>query len=522
MSAGLSGTDLARALRAAADHLAAAAASIDAINVYPVPDGDTGSNMAATFRAAVAAINDESSAALVLKAVARGALYGARGNSGVILSQALRGLAALEGSPTVLGAADVKVGLEGAADAAYASMSQPQEGTMLTVLRAAAEAAEGGDVLDVLRTALRGAEDAERKTIDQLDRLREAGVTDAGGEGICAILRAIVATIAGEPLADVSLADAPLARLVDHGEEYGFCTEFLVEAAAGPLHPGAIRTRVEADGNRSVIVVGDRQLVRVHVHTDEPEALIESARGWGSVSAVKVEDMGRQNVAMRARQAAASGPGLLAICEGDGFEDVFRSLGANVLRYQPGQRPSVQQLVAALESVPANPVYLLPNHKDIVPVARQAADLWEGNAVVVPTVSIPQGLAAAVAFDGDRDHEEILEVLTESATAVQTIECTVATVSRTADGVAIKKGEVVVLVDGKAVAAARTLADGLVAGLAETAAADGSTITVYTGLELSEHLRNELAQAVNAAVPGAELEMTRGGQGLYPVIASVE
>ncbi len=514
--------ELARALRAAADYLAVAAPAIDAINVYPVPDGDTGSNMAATLRAAVAAIGDESNATVVLRAVAKGALYGARGNSGVILSQALRGIAAADGNPGQLGPADVSLALARAADAAYASMSQPQEGTMLTVLRAAADTAQGDDALSVLRSALSGAEEAERKTIDQLERLREAGVTDAGGEGICTILRAVVASLAEEPLPELTLANAPLARLVDHGEEYGFCTEFLVEAAGGPLDLSEIRMRVEAGDNRSAIVVGDGQLVRVHVHTDEPERLLERARSWGSVSAVKVEDMGRQNVAMRARQATVSGAGLLAICEGAGFADAFQSLGASVLRHEPGQRPSVQQIVAALASFEEASVYVLPNHKDVVPVARQAAELWDGNATVVPSLTLPEGLAAAVSFDGDGESDAVQVAMMEAASSVETIECTVATDSRTADGVPIAKGEVVVLVDGKAVAAAASLTEGLLAGLARTSAGDGSLVTVYTGIVVNDELEGELERATRAAVPGAEVEMTRGGQGLYPVIASVE
>ena len=517
----LSGADLATAFRAAADHLAAVASSIDAINVYPVPDGDTGSNMAATLRAAVAGIQDESTATVVLQALARAALYGARGNSGVILSQALRGLA--EGWTDAAGTVGtLQRALTLAADAAYSAMSVPQEGTMLTVLRAAAQSATGDDCLGALQGALAGAEAAEANTINQIDRLREAGVTDAGGEGICAILRAVVASFSGVPQPAVETSNIPLARLVDHGAEYGFCTEFLIEAQGTALEIAHVRSEIEGDGNPSAIVVGDSALVRVHVHTDDPERVIRQAGAFGSVTAIKVEDMGAQNRAMRREQRNRTGLAVLALCEGEGLARAFESLGATVLQQHGSQRPSVNQVVDALADLGAEDCIILPNHKDLVPVARQAVELWSGSATVVPSRTLPQGLAALVARDDSAESAETATNMEAALASVTTIECTFATESRVADGVAISRGDVVVLVDGKVVAATKSLTEGLIAGLAEAGTDGDSLVTLYSGSSLTESDEDGLRDAIVAAVPDGELEVVRGGQALYPVIASVE
>jgi hypothetical protein len=522
VSESLSGRELAAALRVAADHLAAAAPAIDAINVYPVPDGDTGSNMAATLHAAIQAIEGEESATEVLRAVAKGALYGARGNSGVILSQALRGLAAASDAAELTPPSLVRA-LESAASAAYASMSQPQEGTMLTVLRVAAGSAAGNDCLAVLRSALAAAEEAERETINQLERLREAGVPDAGGEGICAILRAIVASLAGEPLPEVRLTEVPLARLVDHGEEYGFCTEFMLEAASGkPMDIAAVRSLVEGDGNRSAIVVGDDSLIRVHVHSDEPDRTIEKARRFGAVASTKIEDMGAQHRTMRARQSERDGVAMLALCDGEGFAQAFESLGATVLPQRGMQRPSVQQVLAALESMTAATVIVLPNHKDLIPVANQASALWPGTALVVETRSQPEGLAAALSFDSAVGPGQCKDSMSLALAGVTTIECTVAIETRVADGVSIAKGDVITLVNGRVVAAVTTLKDGLLAGLRGGETGPESLVTIYAGESLEDTEAHALGASVEENYPGTEVEVTRGGQGLYPVVASVE
>jgi hypothetical protein len=518
----LSAAELVEAWRAAADHLSAAASAIDAINVYPVPDGDTGSNMAATMRAAVAGIGaNATDASTVLETLARGALYGARGNSGVILSQALRGLADGAGRVAEIDARALQRGLREAARKAYAAIAEPQEGTMLTVLRVAAESAKGDDCLTVLRSATEAAERAEAETIEQLPRLKEAGVTDAGGEGICAIFRALTAHLAGVPLPAVRATDAPLAKLVDHGTDFGFCCEFIAEpAGSSAIDIAQLRALVQAGTNRSAIVVGDEWLARVHVHSDDAEALLTSAAALARLSRVKVDDMGRQHQRLQATgSGATAGVALLALCEGAGFANAFDQLGAVVLLQRGDARPSVGEVQRAIDAIGAPVVFVLPNHKDLVPVAQQAAGLARAEARVIESRTVPQGLSAALAFDATMPIEELERELARGPDQVRTIEVTIATADRLADGVAIAAGDAIALVDGHVVAAEKNLPEALRKGLERAGAGDESMLTLYTG---AGEEGPGWESTIRGWYPGCDVQVMAGGQRLYPLIASVE
>jgi DAK2 domain fusion protein YloV len=306
----LDGDGLRDAFHATAEHLRESAKAVDAINVYPVPDGDTGSNMSATLREAVDAAGVLPSPAFisdVLNALARGALYGARGNSGVILSQALRGFATGVGETERFDAAALARGLVAGSDAAYRAVSKPVEGTMLTVLRAAgagaqlrsraAEPGRGPPCASTLQAAVAAAEEAEAATPDLLPQLAEAGVTDAGGEGICVILRGLLAAMTGQAAPVPRMPERPISARPEHErDEFGHCTEFVLEANGGPLDLERVRELVGSRGSRSVVVVGDSQAVRVHAHSDDPEGLMGAAEALGQVSRAKVEDMASPNV----------------------------------------------------------------------------------------------------------------------------------------------------------------------------------------------------------------------------------
>ena len=525
----LSGAELRAAITSAADYLTQSAKAVDAINVYPVPDGDTGSNMAATLREAcdhALALEDPVGAGQVLATVARGALYGGRGNSGVIMSQSLLGLAKGVGEVDELGGGALAQGLRAAADAAYTAVAEPVEGTMLTVLRAAADGAEGQTdegVLGVLEAALEAAERAEAETIDQLPALREAGVTDAGGEGICVVLRGLVAALRGELPPPVAIPDKPLATLPGHIDDgFGYCTEFVLIPGERDVDVEGLRRHTEGEGYGSVVIVGDEQALRVHVHTNEPERLLEDAGAFGELTRPKFEDMSAQHVRFRAEGSGAGlKVGLLALSSSERFDEVFESLGASVSRLEQIVKPAAGDIARAADALGPADVIVLPNHKNAIPAAEQAVELARCNLHVAPSISLAQGAAAAIAFNAQSTAEENAEALAEALDATRTVEVTRAAADRTADGVDVHEGEAITLVDGRLIGGTDDPVEGLLAGLAEAEAGDAAIVTVYVG-EGFEGSGEELAERIEAAFDGVEVEVVEGGQPLYELVAAVE
>ncbi|MFN0093484.1 MAG: DAK2 domain-containing protein [Dehalococcoidia bacterium] len=521
----LTAADLARLFEAASALLTARSAAIDAINVYPVPDGDTGTNMAATLRESVRQATSEpvTEAGEFLRRLARGALFGARGNSGVILSQALRGLAASTEGKAALDPLDLITALADAARQAYQAVAKPVEGTMLTVLRAASEAAAGDSCEAVLETALAAAQRAEAATPSQLPALAEAGVTDAGGEGICTILQGLHAALTGVelPLAASSPVHAPVLHAHDGDDAFGFCTEFLIEPTSGAaIDLDALKLAIEAHGARSIVVVGDSTLARAHAHTEAPDELIAVAREFGALSRVKVDDMTAQNRRFATTASGASArTTLLALSPGAGFDAIFASLGAQTARLDPLAKPSAGELAAAADALQRPDVILLPNHTNVVMAAEQAVNLASCSLRVVRTETVIQGLAAALAFSPDEDPAALAARMAEATGAVTTIEVTTAAANRSADGIAVQAGEAIALVDGTLRAAAASPLEALAEGLA-AAGAEGAVVTVYAG----EGAPIEGLEAQLRAVLGETTDLTvmHGGQSLYPYVASVE
>ncbi|MGH2633121.1 MAG: DAK2 domain-containing protein, partial [Tepidiformaceae bacterium] len=480
------GARLRAAFDTAARHLRGMSAFIDAINVYPVPDGDTGANMAGTLRDAVAGtevLGDSPSVHQVLEALARGALYGARGNSGVILSQALRGFATGVGDRPALDAAGLAAGLTSAEESAYAAVSKPVEGTMLTVLRSAAKAAtacasvlpRGGDGApcgDLLAEVVRAADAAERETTSQLPALAEAGVPDAGGEGICVMLRGLLGAVSGIDASLLPLAPnatpGPTVRsghrpATNERESFGFCTEFFVEPEDRPVNIARLRKLAGKRGNSSVMVVGDGNGARVHVHTAAPEGLIASAGRCGRLSRIKVEDMDAQHARFnRGEHGTEQAVDVLAMSPGAGFDAVFRGLGAAVSNLGRREKPSAGEIAAASDQLHSADVIVLPNHANVRLVAEQAAKLVRCTLHVIPTASLPQGIAAVMAFDPRRAVALNVAAMTDAAAKVRTIEIATTSVSRRADGIPVRAGQSAAFVEGKLIGAAASHREALV------------------------------------------------------------
>ncbi len=534
----LDGERLRAAFAAASAHLRESARAVDAINVYPVPDGDTGSNMSGTLREAVdgaSVLPSPASVTSVLGALAKGSLYGARGNSGVILSQALRGFATGVGERERLDAEGLAAGLSAAADAAYRAVSKPVEGTMLTVLREAGAAAQayasvlpnggrGVPCAATLEVAVGTAEDAESRTPDLLPALAEAGVTDAGGEGVCVILRGLLAAITGRAFEPPRMPERAIATMDGHERDaFGFCTEFVLEPLAAALDPEQVRALAGANGNRSVVVVGDEHAVRVHAHSDDPDALVANAGGLGRVSRVKVEDMAAQNVRFgETGSGAGAGIAVLALSHGVGFDAIFASLGASVFPLGEVLKPPAGEIAAAADALRKADVIVLPNHKNVLLAAQQAASLARSTLHIVPTTTLPQGIAAALGFDADETAATNADAMLAGAKAVRTVEVTIAAASRSADGVEAREGEAIALVDDLLVSSEVSIVAAAFAALRVAGADVAGLVSLYGGSGFGPDELSALAAAARREFPGVEIEAIYGGQPLYPVIASVE
>jgi dihydroxyacetone kinase-like predicted kinase len=375
----------------------------------------------------------------------------------------------------------------------------------------------------VLRAAIAAAEAAEAHTPEQLPALAEAGVTDSGGEGICVILRGLAAALAGErPPPAVAVPDRPLATLAGHEhEEFGFCTEFVLEPAGGPLDVAAVRAL--ALPHRSAVVVGDEAAMRVHLHCDDPEAVFEAAAALGTVSRAKADDMGAQHGRFRASGSGASERvALLALSTGAGFDAIFESLGAHVLHLGDIVKPAAGDIAAAANALGVPDVIVLPNHKNVVLAARQATGLARCTLSVVATESMPQGIAAAVAFDAGQPLSTTVEDMDEARHEVVTVEVTTASADRTADGLSVRAGDAIGLINGRLVARAGAPADALLAALNRIADDGGGLVTIYGGSEVDAAELERVRGAIAARFRDATVEAAAGGQTLYSFIASVE
>jgi DAK2 domain fusion protein YloV len=515
--------------RGALDSLELSRERIDDLNVYPVPDGDTGTNLTLTVRGLVKAL--DASTAVDREALAReatrAALMSARGNSGVILSQIVRGAADVLRAAEAVDGTAVARAFRGASDAAYGAVRKPVEGTMLTVIRALAESAERSTSLEpreLLAELVERGQEAVARTPEQLDVLREAGVVDAGGAGLLELVRGLAAAAAGETVA-APLAAEPLTVEAVHQElsRYRYCTTFVVEGDA--LDAQALEAEVERLGD-SLLVVGDRTALKIHVHTDDPGAALSLGTRAGAIEGVEIADMHRQTEQREERLLAAlpgggSRSGVVAVVAGDGNRRLFEELGAaHVVEGGQTMNPSTADLLAAVEAAGAEEVVLLPNNSNVVLAAEQAARVAGRPVHIVPTESIPAGLAALVAFNAERSAEENAAAMQEALAGVATGEVTIASRDASSDGVAVRAGEYLGLLDGTAVASGPTFDDVAREVLGRLLAEPRDVVTLLHG-EGAPPL-NGLVDELAAQHPELELDVHDGGQPHYPLLLSAE
>jgi DAK2 domain fusion protein YloV len=535
------GADLRAALQSASAWLSANAERINALNVFPVPDGDTGTNMSMTLQAAVDALermDNEASVGSVARSAYEAAMLGARGNSGVILSQLLSGFSAALSDANELTPPFLARALNEASDVAYRGVSRPIEGTILTVARevgraALAAADSGGDIPSLLEKALSAANEAVAATPSQLEVLRKAGVVDSGGEGYRVILEGAWMWSTGRTLEEAASNPRPrshalLDDIVEPESTFGFCTEFLLRGADLPL--AEVKERMEALGE-SVIAVGDEELMRVHVHTLRPGQALEFAVDHGTLAKVKVENMQLQHEAFVAssgqlgeasQQQQATSIGVIAVAAGEGFLKVFRSLGASVVQGGQTMNPSVQEILAAVNSSGYKELIILPNNSNIILTAKHVAELTPHTVTVVPTETTPQGIGALLAFNFQTDMATNVEAMAQAAHAVHTVEVTRAVRDADIDGVEIKAGDMLGMYDGRIVAVTDRRDAALLRTL-ETASTEGlEIVTIYYGSGTTEADAQGVAAHIRDAHPGLAVEIVEGGQPHYSYVVSLE
>ncbi len=541
----LSGSDVLELFAGATAWLEAHVEQVNSLNVFPVPDGDTGTNMFLTMRAVMeeAGRCAEPGAGPMLAAMAHGALMGARGNSGVILSQIIRGMSdAAEGAET-LTAEGFAAGLEAGSASAYRAVTKPVEGTILTVIRESSEAgrlaAAGGerDIAVLLASVVSEAQLSVNRTPTLMPLLAEAGVVDSGGLGLSLILEGMLRHLNGQPVDDAVSGEGAVeqrwlaATDAHHQAEdspYGYCTELLISGS--DLNVDEIRGRIKELGD-SVLVVGDPQLVRVHVHTDNPGAALSTGTEAGSLAQVKVDNIRRQAerfVEMHeARQQRSSPePGAIstvAVVAGDGMVAVFESVGCTrIVSGGPTMNPSTREIVEAVDACPTEDVIVLPNDKNIILAAQQVAGLTKKRAHVLESRSMPQGIAALLTLNYEDDVDANVGAMGEAMRAVRTVEVTRAVKSTSVGGVRVKEGDIIGIVDDE-LTLTESSADGAVLRALEGIDTDKtSLITLYHGGETTASAASDLAVELRRRFPGHEVEVVYGGQPHYDYVASIE
>jgi uncharacterized protein len=525
--------------RAALAGLADAREEIDALNVYPVPDGDTGTNLYLTMESATqaaeqaAAETPSADAAAVLRALARGALLGARGNSGVILAQMLGAVAEVfgqAGADARIGPGTVAEALTMAADAGYAAVTNPVEGTILSVARAAAQAAVGpartgsASIADVVLAAARAAHEALQRTPDQLEVLRRAGVVDAGGRGLTVVLDALDTALTGRrPLASArtisghTVPSVTVEAVAEASPAYEVM--YLLDATQSAI-PG-LRAALEPLGD-SLIVVGSEPLWNVHVHVDDAGAAIEAGLAAGSPHRIRVTYLADQ----RPRpEPSNGGRAVVAVAAGDGLAALFESAGVTVVRTTPGRRPSTAEMLAAIQRTGASEVVVLPNERDGIAVAEAAAAeaRTDGRRVaVIPTRAQVQGIAAAAVHEPGRTFDADVVTMTTAAGHTRNGAVTIAVRSAVTSAGVCQPGDVLGVVEGDFVLIGTDLLAVAVDVVDRMLAAGGELVTIVTGQECGTDLADQVAAAVGRGHPGVDTVVYQGDQPRYPLLIGVE
>ena len=545
----IDGKLLSQAIISGANNIGNQKNAVDELNVFPVPDGDTGTNMSMTISAGKRALLEleEDDAGKVAAACASALLRGARGNSGVILSLLFRGFSKGLKGKAEASAADLAEAMTIGVENAYKAVMNPTEGTILTVARMAAEkgveeARQVNDPVLVFEAMTNAARKALDQTPEMLPVLKKAGVVDAGGKGLVIVFEGMLSVLRDGVMVDEQAPERPQVKIEDNpvadyeGEiTFTYCTEFIVEKNREAADPLKLRAYLETIGD-CVVVVDDDSIIKVHVHTDHPGKALEKGMTFGPLINVKVDNMRRQHEdkqkqVERTRQNHEYVPvdpdvefGFVAVAAGEGLHALFRDLGVGcVVSGGQTMNPSTEDILSAIQSVPAKTVFVLPNNKNIIMAAEQAVNLADRRVCVLQTRTIPQGLSAMLAFDPDASFEDNRVGMTQALDHVQSGQVTFAARDSDYDGHNIKKGEILAMENGKLTFVEKDLNKALVKLLRSlTRKTDGSFMTVLYGIDVTDEQAEEVRAMLENRFSDYEINFLSGGQPVYYYIVSVE
>ena len=553
----LDGKRFAEMIFQAAAHLSANAKYVDSLNVFPVPDGDTGTNMNLSLTSGAKEVrkNVQDHIGKVGAALAKGLLMGARGNSGVILSQIFRGFAkSIEDKPVLDGKA-FAAAVEAGVQTAYKAVMKPVEGTILTVAKDSAKKAvesakKHSDIVKIMEDIVAEAKASLQRTPDLLPVLKEVGVVNSGGQGLVIGYEGFLAQLKGKKISGVEAAVPSMEELVkaEHHRsvqsqlatediEFGYCTEFMVrfeqdKIAQHPFTEQKFREDLSKYGD-SLLVVADDDVVKVHIHSEQPGEVLTYGQRYGSLFNIKIENMRQQHTAIveKDRVAAVKVPqkqqqlefGIITVAMGSGIAEMFRSIGAHeVIEGGQTMNPSTEDFVKAIEKLNAKNIIILPNNKNIIMAAEQAAEIVEENVAVVPSKTVPQGMSALLAFNPTADLETNKEEMTEALRHVKTGQITFAVRDTNYNGLNIKKDDFMGIYDGQIVVKAEGDLDSAKKLVKEMMDDDSEILTIFKGEDASDEDVEALVEYVESEFPDVEIEVHDGKQPLYAFIFSVE
>ncbi|MGF0103959.1 DAK2 domain-containing protein [Ligilactobacillus ruminis] len=554
-------TEFRKMILTSSDRLNKNAEFINSLNVFPVPDGDTGTNMSLSFASGSKYVSESTSANVgdLAQVLAKGLLMGARGNSGVILSQVFRGFAKSVSNKKELTPQDLAQALQGGVETAYKAVMKPQEGTILTVARKSAEAAkkvakDGGDIVAVMKDTYEAAEAALKTTPDLLPVLKEVGVVDSGGQGLTFVYQGFYDALSGNVRDDEVHKPSPVemdemisaehhksaqGKLNTEDIKYGYCTEIMVRLGAGRL----VEKKFDYDEFRgylaeigdSLLVIADDEVVKVHVHTEHPGMVLSYGQKFGSLIKVKVDNMRLQHETILEKdeeeereeeisENEISGDyGIIAIASGEGVAEIFKNLGATyVLSGGQTMNPSTQDIVDAIAKTKKDKVIILPNNKNIFLAADQAAEVCDVDAVVVPSKTIAQGMAAMLGFSKDADLEENKEAMTDELDTVISGQVTIAVRDTTIEGREIKKDDYMGIVDGNIVVTDPDRKEAAIEMVKAMLDEDSEVVTIIYGEDGNKEEAEAIETAVSELDEDLEIEIHEGNQPVYPYLISVE
>ncbi len=549
----IDGNDLKKLFGAGSVWLERNAHFVNSLNVFPVPDGDTGTNMLLTMQSAIREANANPShhAGEIAAAISRGALLGARGNSGVILSQVMRGFARAVDKREKIDAALFADALVEAARTAYKGVVKPVEGTVLTVIREASDravlaASQSDDIGYVLEKTVDAARSSVVRTPQLLPVLKEAGVVDAGGEGLTVFLEGALKYLNGENLeSEIIHGGAQHLEALSREEGWGYDIQFHIRGKT--LDVDTIRETISAMGE-SALIVGDEQLVKVHIHAPNPGDIIKYGADQGALVNIIIENMQEQYVDFMAGNTADqrsgaenlgailphvvkisadtddnSGIATVAVAPGNGLRRIFESVGVSAMvNGGPTMNPSAQDLLEAINKVHSEVVILLPNDKNIILAANQAKELTQKEVHVIPTRTVPQGLAALLAFNYQSNLENNLQIMNAAVKRIRTVEVTKAVRSAHINGIHVNEGQPIALLDGELILARDDMHDLLLQALHAAGAEDNEIVTLYYGSDIDLPSAEKARAWVQHEFSAQEIELHDGGQPLYPYIISIE